>query len=36
MFKTLLIKIAEMLKDFFKEIYYTELNNIDNFYRQYR
>jgi len=36
MFKTALLKIIETMKDFFREIYHTELDNIDNFYRQYK
>lgn len=36
MFKMILEKIIEAAKDFFKEVYYIELDNIDNFYKQYR
>lgn len=36
MLKIILEKMIEAVKDFFREIYYAELDNIDNFYRQYR
>lgn len=36
MFKTALSKIAGIIRDFFIEAYYAELDNIENFYRQYR
>jgi hypothetical protein len=36
MIKTLMVKMAEAVKDFFKEIYCAEVDNINNFYKQYR
>ena len=36
MLKMTLAKMMKVVKDFLKEIYYAELDNIDNFYKQYR
>ena len=36
MIKTMIVMVAEAVKDFFKDIYYAEIDNIDNFYKQYR
>lgn len=36
MFEKIILRIIQTVKDFFIEIYYAELDHMDNFYRQYR
>jgi len=35
-FKKILVGMLKIVKEFFIELYYSELGHIDNYYRQYR